>query len=476
MRHSIKTSVFSMLAALFLFISPEPAFGQDREDTPKPEVAPVLAGAGEGEGAEAITGFIRELWPASFSETEYLDIELWQLLSLAILVIISFVIDLFVRFLLVSAWLRYQKRRGEEASSETTRKAIRPLGLAAAGIFFIKLLPVLGLHEVVMNVIEPAVTFFVMLAVIWSAYRVVDMITAILTAWSARSESTFDDLLVPMVRKVLKVIVTVFGLIYIIDSFNYEIAPLLAGLGIGGVAFAFAAKDTLENLFGAVTIVIEQPFKVGDWIVIGSIEGSVEELGLRSVRIRTGYNSLVTIPTANLVRTPIDNYGARKYRRWKTTLTVDYATTPEQMESFCEGIRELIRLHPFTRKDSYHVWLNEFGASSLDIMLCIYYEVPDRSTELRERHRMMLDIMRLADRLAVGVAYPTQTLHCFEEGKTSATPAMSGADQRAEKDSRRAGRTLVRDFTSSSDWRDGVPEPYAFIDADESNLEDEGKV
>jgi len=231
-----------------------------------------------------------------------------------------------------------------------------------------------------------------------------------------KTESKIDDLIIPFVARIAKIFVVAFGLVFIASQLDVNITSLLAGLGLGGLAFALAAKDTVENIFGSLTVLIDQPFSVGDWIVIeGTVDGSVETVGLRSTRVRTFYNSLVTVPNATLIRSAVDNYGKRTYRRWKTTLSVTYDTPPEKIEAFCEGIRELIRLHPYTRKDYYHVYANDYGASSLDILLYTFFETPDWGTELRERHRLFLDILRIAERLEIEFAFPTQTIHIPKE-------------------------------------------------------------
>jgi MscS family membrane protein len=125
---------------------------------------------------------------------------------------------------------------------------------------------------------------------------------------------------------------------------------------------------------------------------------------------------LVTIPNSKLTTTPVDNYGEREYRRAKTHLSVTYDTPPDKIEAFCEGIRELVRLHPDTRKDYYHVYLNQFSASSLDILLYIFFKVPDWGAELRARNDFFLGILRLAEELGVEFAFPTQTVHLHRGG------------------------------------------------------------
>ena len=213
-----------------------------------------------------------------------------------------------------------------------------------------------------------------------------------------------------MVTKSLKVFVVVIGIVFVADNLNVDVSSLLAGLGLGGLAFALAAKDLLGNFFGSLTVLLDRPFHIGDWVVIGDVEGTVEEVGFRSTRIRTFYNSLITLPNALLTTTKIDNMGARRYRRMKSMLSLTYATTPEKIDAFCEGVRTLIQLHPYMRKDYYHVYFNEYGPASLDILVYVFWETPDWNTELRERHRFLVDILRLAKQLDVEFAYPTQTI------------------------------------------------------------------
>ena len=158
-------------------------------------------------------------------------------------------------------------------------------------------------------------------------------------------------------------------------------------------------------------MLVDRPFQIGDWVKIGNAEGTVEEIGFRSTRIRTFYNSRITVPNSNLVNASVDNLGARQYRRISCKIGVQYDTSPEKIDAFCEGIREIVRRHPYTRKDYYNVYFNEFADSSLNILLYVFHECPDWTTELRERHRLFVDIVRLAHRLGVEFAFPTQTLH-----------------------------------------------------------------
>jgi MscS family membrane protein len=260
--------------------------------------------------------------------------------------------------------------------------------------------------------------------------------------------------------------------LFVAQNLNVNVSSLIAGLGIGGLAFALAAKDTVENLFGSFTVLMDRPFQIGDWVVIGELEGTVEELGLRSTRIRTFYNSVITVPNSRLVHTAVDNLGSRRYRRVKCMISVQYDTPPERIDAFCEGIRELIRRHPYTRKDYYLVYLNEFADSALNILLYAFHQTPDWPTELRERHRLFTDIVRLARRLGVEFAFPTRTLHLASAPPGPARPAAAGGTAPAPEEelSRELlsadeavvlGRREAEAILAGS-WSDGAQPPVDF--------------
>ncbi len=432
--------------------------------------------AGTDEKAGSFALWLRGLMPQTLRANSFLSLEYGQWLCLGLIIVIGVVIDHLVRLLVLVLTRHWVKRQGGEAETRTWQRMVRPFGWFAAALLWFWAVQVLLLPDAALRILLVAARLFMMLSAVWAGYRVTDLIGEVLARKAMQTTTKFDDVLVPLLRKAAKIIITVFGLIYIADSMNIEIAPLLAGLGIGGLGFAFAAKDTIENFFGSITVVADRPFEVGDWIVIGDTEGTVEELGLRSTRVRTFYNSLVTVPNATLVRAVVDNYGKRKYRRAKTHIGIQYDTPPDKVDAFCEGIRELVRVHPFTRKDYYQVWFHEFGPSSLDILLYVFHEVPDWQTELRERHRLFLDIMRLADRLGVQFAFPTQTVHLHqEEAGIEHLPADlpgEGADVAAK----RQGRRLAQEITKSADWRRRKPGPYVFTGPSTGDEDDETQI
>jgi MscS family membrane protein len=258
--------------------------------------------------------------------------------------------------------------------------------------------------------ISSTLRLIVVLSIVWGLYRLVDVVGNGLHRRALQTETKLDDQLIPLLRKLGKVVVVVSGLVFALQNVNVDVGSLLTGLGLGGLAIALAAKETLANFFGSLMIFIDRPFQVGDWIKVKGVEGIVEEIGFRSTRIRTFYNSVTIVPNATFTDAQIDNYGLREYRRTHVTLTITYDTSPERMQAFCEGIRAIILANEFTRKDNYEVHMSGFGASALEIILYFFFKLPSWTEELRERHRIYLEIMRLAQELEIKFAFPTQTL------------------------------------------------------------------
>ena len=358
--------------------------------------------------------WLRSKMPKSLLGLGFL-MEHWQWLALLALVLVALVLDRLVVLISHHSVAGYLQHRLADIEAPRLKRALRPVGLLAASLVSWAGIYWLGLPTGVLEALQVAVHFTVASSFVWASYRLVDVAAAVLEIRAASTGNKFDDLLVPLVRKTFKIAVTAFGLVFIADTLRLPIRSILAGIGIGGLAVALAAQDLIKNLFGSLLVIMDRPFSVGDYVQIGSVDGTVEELGFRSTRIRTPQNSLITLPNSGLITTAVDNLGARQYRRWRTTLSLTYDTPPEKIEAFCEGVRELIRQHPDTRKEGFQVAFNEFSASSLDVMLHLFFEVPDWGTELAARQQLGLDILRLASDLGVEMAFPTQTVHLHRD-------------------------------------------------------------
>ena len=289
----------------------------------------------------------------------------WQWLGLLLIIAVGVVVDRLARFVArlgMRRWLHHFpqiEKRIDEADQR-----LRPVGLMLMALVWWLGILLLGLPEPILLVLLVTVKLLASLAAVWTAWRLVDVISALLAEKAELTDSRVDDVLVPMVRRTLKIFIAVGGIIFIADNLNIDVTGLLAGLGLGCLAFALAAKDLVQNFFGSVTVLMDRTFTVGDWIIVDDIEGTVEHMGFRSTRIRTFYNSLVTVPNSRFITAEVDNMGARRYRRYKQKFGLTYDTPPEKIEAFCEGLREIVRQHPYMRKDYFQIWFNDLGASA----------------------------------------------------------------------------------------------------------------
>ncbi len=362
-----------------------------------------------------------------WAKREYLGLQGWQWAALVALLPVGWLLKVLGSLAAKLALRLTLRKRYYEIERDKRRRAAGAIGAIAAVFSWHIAIQYMNLPAELFGVLLRATQLTVAVTLVWAGYRFVDVVGGYIIANKDVRLTEIDEVLIPLLSKVLRIVVVGVVVLIVLRWFGYTPSTVLGALGIGGLALAFAAQDTLGNFFGSITVLFDRPFGIGDWIVVGDTEGTVERVGFRSTRVRTFYNSVITVPNSQMVKSSVDNYGARRYRRVRTMISITYATPPELIDAFCEGIRELVRLHPYTRKDYYHVYFNKFEASSLDILLYIFFEAPDWSTELRERHRLFVDILRLADRLGVEFAFPTQTVW-LEKGDASARNAPFSID------------------------------------------------
>ena len=215
----------------------------------------------------------------------------------------------------------------------------------------------------------------------------------------------------PWIKKSLLTIFVVFGVLMVVQSLGFDVKALLAGLGIGGLAFALAAQDTLANMFGSVVVAIDQPFKIGETIRIAGNVGTVEDIGLRSTKLRLVDRSLVVIPNKTVAAETITNLSRFTARRVEQVFNLTYDATPEQIEVIVTEIRGLIDAEPAVATADTHVYFRDLSASSLDLWVVYVTKDPDFAKHMALRQRLNLAIMRAVAARGLEFAFPTQTVH-----------------------------------------------------------------
>jgi MscS family membrane protein len=351
--------------------------------------------------------------PESSSKILFLGIELWPLIGLFLALFAGCVISTVIATVLAKIIQHSCIKVAPEAIYllEKSTYIGRPLNIIFMGWLWLFTFSGLGLSTKILTVLVITAKLMTYFGIIWGGWRLIDVIGIVLREKASKTETKFDDLLVPLVTRSLKVTISIIGFISIAEILNLPLSSILAGFGIGGIAIAMAARETIANIFGSLTVLVDRPFNIGDWVQIGDVEGTVEDLGFRSTKVRTFYNSLISVPNSVLLTASIDNLGAREYRRISIKLGILYNTPADKVEAFCNGLRELIRNHPDTRKDYFHVYFNDFSESSLNIMVYFFLKVPDWGVELSDRHDLFISFLKLAEAQGISFAFPTRTIH-----------------------------------------------------------------
>ncbi len=266
------------------------------------------------------------------------------------------------------------------------------------------------------------------ICLIWGVYNLCDAGHGLIMQLLKRSSLHIDETLAEMISALAHMICVMFGIVLVANEWDYDITAFVASLGIGAMAIAFAAKDSLANIFGSLVIITERPFVIGDWISANNVEGIVESITFRSTCIRTFYQELVYVPNNLLSNTPIINYTQRQKYRIQFMLGLTYSTTREQMQEVCQQIRSLCERLDEIYNDGIDVNFFEFGDSSLNIRIVCYAKAPNNSVYLRAREKFNLEVMKILEENGVSCAFPSRSVY-FETPIPEAVPAQKNAGQ-----------------------------------------------
>ena len=269
-----------------------------------------------------------------------------------------------------------------------------------------------------------------MVLVFWATLRLVDLLAHVLSDISDQRGLSIAGF-VPLIKKAIRIFVLLIGIVMVIDNLGYSVGGLLATLGLGGAALAFAAKDTIANLYGSLALVLDRPFKVGDWIMVGKdIDGDVEEIGLRSTKVRTWPKTIMSIPNSVLANETINNWSRMPKRRVKQVIGVTYDTSPDDMDGLVEDIRNLLREDEDIEQEFILVNFTDFGDSSLNILVYYFTKTIQWLDYMDVRQRMNLKIMRAVEQRGLSIAFPTRTVHLAGDGTESLLEPDTGIGDR----------------------------------------------
>lgn len=395
--------------------------------------------------AEFGAGALTKLLPALLLDIHVLEIALWQWIALVLLVLVAGGAAWIGAWALVRLLRPLAARLGPSVEAELLAGETGPLRLALG-------LAVFSVGVLALRLSLPALNFFLaveralaVVTVAWFGLRAVELATAALARRLLLQGRPGTTTVIPLGRKALKVAVFVIAVLALLQNVGVNVTGLLAGLGIGGLAVALAAQKTVEHLFGGVSLLVDQPVRVGDFCRFGDRVGTVEDVGLRSTRVRTLDRTVVTVPNAEFSALQLENFTLRDRIWLSPKIGLRYETTPDQLRYVLVEVRKMLYAHPRVHPDPARIRFVGFGDYSLDLEIFAYVETTDYGEFLSIREDIYLRIMDIVAAAGTGFAFPSNTTYFARD--TGVDTARQQAVEAQVRAWREREELLLPDFT-----------------------------
>ncbi len=354
-----------------------------------------------------------------------LELSWWQWLALPVLVLVSFLFGAVLGGLTRFVLARVTRRTRATWDDELLVVVAGPLRWAWTLVLFRGLVELLALYTPAERTIGGLVRALLFLCFFWTLIRALDAARHSVAATTWATEKPIARALVPLAVRVGKVVVGIIALISMLSELGYPVAGLIAGLGIGGIAIALAAQKTVENLFGAFSIGLDQPFREGDAVKINEHVGVVEAIGLRSTRIRTGDRTVVTIPNAQVADARIESFAERDRLKLALKIGLIYATSGAALRGVLDGLRTALRDHPLIWDQQIDVRFVGFGVSALEIEVSAWSTSTDMDGFRALREQLLMTFMEIVDHHGSALALPSQTVFVESVVREKPVPARA---------------------------------------------------
>ncbi len=348
-----------------------------------------------------------------FMQEKIFNIAIWQYVAIALYFAFAGLLHMILMRIFTKIYTKLsdnitKKNNFAETKAKYLKKAGKNSSFLILLYIFKKFIPTLLLPAGVTNFVIVATSIAIVIAMTSLLYNLVFIITSFLMDYTERTESKTDEELLMIITGLVKSIIIILAIFEILRILGVNITTLIAGVSIGGLVLALAAQDAVKNLIGSFVLIADKPFVIGDWVVGSGFEGSVEHIGFRSTRIRTKDMSVTSVPNGMMSNIVIKNMGERPERLMELTIKMRYGTPMEKLQSFKEGILDIISNDSRISDQNYRVNYVNISDGSIDLQLQSNIMVRNLQDELKVKESVYYEIIELSRKLDIDIAYPTQ--------------------------------------------------------------------
>lgn len=370
--------------------------------------------------------------PQYLKEKTLAGVPLGHWIAMLIMLFLSYYFAKFVIFLLIWILRVVWKKSATDPIEGVVKALALPFQIYLAVLVFVVFSKEIGISIIVRQKLSTITLIVGIVAFLILLWRLTDFIGSY-----SRRKMNFQGRvsavsIILFLRRFIKIAIVVFGAISILSTLGFDVTAGIAALGIGGIALALGAQKTVENFVGSVTLIADQPIRVGDFCSVSGITGTVEQIGMRSTRIRTQNRTIVTIPNGEFSSSKIENFAPRDRFLMRSTFGLRYETTPDQMRFLLVEIRKLLYAHPMVNNDPARVRFINIGKSTLDLEVFAYINAVDYDNFLEVQEDLLLRFMDTVAESGTDFAFPSQTLYFAKDGGTSAENTVATEQRVAE--------------------------------------------
>lgn len=341
------------------------------------------------------SGIRRSLPPSLRSAV--LGLQGWQWITLGAISLASILMGWLAWLVLRHIVRRIDRTENPLIGLERRKRVARGGAFVLGAAVFRSAFPLAALPRTAAGVVELALTLVVVAASFFFAWAVWSAFCDWLGGRLENRSATGQKLFLPIIQQFGQALIIIGLVLYSLSRFGFNVGGLVAGLGLGGIILGFAAKDTIENVFGSITIMLERSFGIGDWVKVGDVEGTVEDITLRSIRIRTFADSLVVLPNNRIITEAVENMGKRRHRRLRVLLHLEPSATMAQVQDYLDSLREEVGARPEVQPEPFFVNLHDMSPSGPVLLLLCFLDVPDIAAENQSREEILCASIRLAE-------------------------------------------------------------------------------